>query len=49
MVIGKASLVCADAGADEQALRIAIDVDELLHEAIALHGAVRLIGRLAAS
>ena len=39
-------MVCAESGSDREALRIAMDLDELLHEAQTLHGAVILIGRL---
>lgn len=44
--IAKAAVVCAESGSDREALRIAMDLDELLHEAQTLHGAVILIGRL---
>ncbi|TDR95656.1 hypothetical protein [Enterovirga rhinocerotis] len=42
----KAAVVCAESGSEQQALRIALDIDEVLHEAQALHGAIRLIGRM---
>ena len=43
--IAKAALTCATAGSEREALRIAMDLDGLLHEAQTLHGAVCLIGR----
>ena len=39
-------MACAESGSEREALRIAMDVDELLHDAQALRGAVRLIGRM---
>ena len=44
--IAKAALVCAQSGAEREAVRIALDLDELLSEAGTLHGAVCLIGRM---
>jgi hypothetical protein len=44
--IGKAALVCAESGSEREGLRIAMDLDELLHQVQTLHGAVCLIGRL---
>jgi len=44
--IAKASVVCAECGSEREALRIAMDLDELLHEAVTLHGAVCLLGRM---
>ena len=44
--IAKAALVCAESGSDREALKIAMDLDELLNEASTLHGAVCLIGRM---
>ena len=44
--VAKAALVCAEAGSEREAVRIAMDLDTLLHEAETLHGAVCLIGRL---
>lgn len=41
-----AAVVCAESGSEREALRIAMDIDELLHEAQTLHGAVCLIGRM---
>jgi hypothetical protein len=44
--IGKAALVCAENGSEREGLRIAMDLDELLHQVQTLHGAVCLIGRI---
>ena len=44
--VAKAALVCAEAGSEREAVRIAMDLDTLLHEAGTLHGAVCLIARL---
>ena len=44
--IAKAAVVCAQSGSEREALRIAMDLDELLSEAGTLHGAVCLIGRM---
>lgn len=44
--IAKAAVTCAESGSDREALRIAMDLDELLNEAATLHGAVCLIGRM---
>jgi hypothetical protein len=44
--IGKAALLCAESGAEREGLRIAMDLDELLHQVQTLHGAVCLIGRI---
>ena len=44
--IGKAALVCAESGSEREGLRIAMDLDELLHQVQTLHGAVCLIGRI---
>lgn len=43
--IAKAAVVCAESGSEREGLRIAMDLDELLHEAVTLHGAAALIGR----
>lgn len=45
--IAKAAVICAESGSEREALKIAMDVDELLNEARTLHGAVCLIGRIA--
>ena len=45
--IAKAAVTCAAAGSEREALRIAMDLDRLLHEVQTLHGAVCLIGRMA--
>lgn len=42
----KVAVVCAESGSEQQALRIAMDIDEVLHEAQTLHGAICLIGRM---
>ncbi len=44
--IACAAVTCAESGSEREALRIAMDLDELLHEAETLHGAVTLIGRM---
>jgi hypothetical protein len=44
--IARAAVTCAESGSEREALRIAMDLDELLHEAETLHGAVTLIGRM---
>ena len=44
--IAKAAVTCAESGSEREALRIAMDLDELLNEASTLHGAVCLIGRM---
>ena len=44
--IAKAAVTCAESGSEREALRIAMDLDELLSEAATLHGAVCLIGRM---
>lgn len=38
--------LCAESGSEREALRIAMDLDELLHEAVTLHGAVCLLGHM---
>ena len=44
--IAKAAVICAESGSEREALRIAMDLDELLNEASTLHGAVCLVGRM---
>ena len=44
--IAKAALVCAESGSEREAVRIALNLDQLLHEAGTLHGAMALIGRM---
>lgn len=44
--VSKAAATCAEAGSEREALRIALDLDVLLHEAITLHGALCLVGRM---
>ena len=45
--IAKVAVTCATAGSEREVLRIAMDLDALLHEIQTLHGAVCLIGRMA--
>lgn len=45
--VAKGAVACAEGGSERQALRIAMDLDETIHEVAHLHGAVRLIGRMA--
>lgn len=40
-----AALSCAKSGAEGEALRIAMDIDEVVYEVKTLHGAMRLAGR----
>ena len=44
--IAEAAVVCAESGSEREALRIAMDLDELLSEAGTLGGAARLMGRM---
>ena len=44
--VAKAAVVCAEAGCEREAVRIALDLDEILSEATTLHAAVCLIGRI---
>ncbi|GLS42569.1 hypothetical protein [Methylobacterium brachythecii] len=44
--VAKAALVCAEAGAEREAIRIAMDLDVPLSEANMLHAAACLIGRI---
>lgn len=44
--IAKAALACAEAGSEREAVRIAMELDELLAEADTLHHAVCLLARL---
>ena len=44
--IAKGAVACAEAGSEREALRIAMDLDELFHEAATLHSAIRLVGRM---
>jgi hypothetical protein len=44
--IAKGAVACAEAGSEREALRIAMDLDELLHEVRTLHGATILLGRM---
>lgn len=44
--IAKGAVACSAGGSDREALRIALDLDELLSEATTLHAAMRLVGRM---
>ena len=44
--IARAAVACAEAGSEREGLRIAMSLDALLHEAVTLHGAAALIGRV---
>lgn len=44
--IARAAVVCAESGSQREALRIAMDLDDLLHEVTTLHGAMVLFGRM---
>ena len=41
----RAALACAESGAEGEALRIAMDIDEVIYEVKMLHGAMRLAAR----
>lgn len=41
----RAALTCAESGSEGEALRIAMDIDEVIYEVKMLHGAMRLMGR----
>ena len=43
--VAKAAVACAESGSEREGLRIVMDLDELLHEAVTLHSAAALIGR----
>ena len=42
--VAKAARTCAEAGSEREALRIAMDLDEMLAEVATLHDAMRFIG-----
>jgi hypothetical protein len=44
--IVRAAVTCAENGSEREALRIALDIDERLHEAQTLHAAMILVGRI---
>lgn len=44
--VAKAAVACAQNGSEREAVRIALDLDELLAESQTLHGAVCLLGRM---
>lgn len=41
----RAALSCAESGSEGEALRIAMDIDEVIYEVKMLHGAMRLAAR----
>ena len=45
--IAKAAVTCAESGSEHEAVRISMDLDELLHQAETLHSAVTLMNRMA--
>ena len=45
--IAKAAVTCAESGSEREAVRIAMDLDELVHEVATLHGAMCLMSRMA--
>lgn len=45
--IAKAAVTCAESGSEREAVRIAMDLDELVHEVTTLHGAMVLMSRMA--
>lgn len=46
--IAKAAVVCAESGSEDRAVRIALDLEELVHEANTLLNAVSLVQRMRA-
>ena len=44
--IARAAVTCAESGSEREAMRIAMYLDELLHEVTTLHGAMALFGRM---
>lgn len=44
--IARGAVACAAGGSEGEAVRIAMDLDELLHETQTLHGAMCLVGRM---
>lgn len=44
--IAKAAVVCEESGSEREGLRIAMNIDEILHEVRSLHGAAILFGRM---
>lgn len=43
--VAKAAVTCAESGSEHEAIRIAMNLDEVVHEAMTLHGVMRLINR----
>ena len=41
-----AAMTCAESGSEREALRIALNIDEVIYEVRMLHGAMILAGRL---
>lgn len=44
--VAKAAVTCARSGSEREAVRIVLEIDDLLNEAQTLHGAVCLLGRM---
>lgn len=44
--IAKAAVTCAESGSEREAVRLSLDLDELLGEAETLHRAVTLLNRM---
>ena len=44
--IAKAAVTCAESGSEREAVRISMDLDELVHEVTTLHGAMCLMSRM---
>ena len=42
----KGAVACAESGSEREAVRIAMDLDELLHQVSTLHGAMCLLSRM---
>lgn len=43
--VAKAAVTCAESGSEREAIRIALNLDETLHEFKTLHEAMRLLNR----
>lgn len=46
--VATGAVACAEAGSEESAIQIAMELDEITHEIMTLHGAMRLLNRRAA-
>lgn len=44
--IARAAVTCAESGSEHEAIRLSLDLDEMLHEAQALHRAATLLNRM---